>query len=225
MAQKTTPIYILPHWLNRGRFLEKKQLKMKVIESFMATENETYFGDKSTFAIRYVPGSSDITKKKFYAYCHMVLGGQIIGNKNEICYLNSWKYSLENLKNRIKNNFESICHSQFEGKNDKELFELIVKANQLEDDYKLEYKHLPVLDNEVWINCHISLDETTDAFSIMMTEQNGKIKFLWEGWREPCPADKINRLYSTIVDRLFTIEKMEKCLLTIENEYPHLARV
>jgi hypothetical protein len=185
----------------------------------MTTENETYFGDKHTFAIRYVPGYSDNSKKYFYAYCHLVLGGQIIGDIKEPCYLNSWKYSFEILKDQIKNDFHSIVHSEFNKRSDIELFELIYKANQLEDDYKLEYSNLPVLDNKVWRNCLISIDETTDAFLIIMTEQNEEIKFLWKGLREPCSADKIGKLYSIVVERQQVIETMEKCLLTIENEY------
>jgi len=184
----------------------------------MTKEKETYFGDKHTFAIRYVSGHSDEGKKYFYAYCHLVLGGQIIGDKDESCFLNVWKYKFEILKNQIKNNFNSICHSEFNNRNDKELFELIWKANQLEAEHKLEFAHLPVLDNKVWSNCHISIDETIDAYLLTMTELNGKIKFLWKGWREPCSADKIDKLYSTVVDRQFVIETMEKFLQTIENE-------
>ncbi len=54
-------------------------------------EKEIYFGDKETFAIRYIPGYiiKDI-KPYYYAYCHLVLGGQIIGDKDEVCYLRSW---------------------------------------------------------------------------------------------------------------------------------------
>lgn len=184
----------------------------------MKTENEIYFGNKDTFAIRYLSGYSDKSKKYFFAYCHLVLGGQIIGDKEESCYLNSWKYSFKILKNRIKNNFNSISYPEFNNRNDRELFELVCNANH-QNQYTLEFSHLPVLDNEVWRNCNISIDETTDAFLIIMTEINGKIKFLWEGWREPCPAEKINKLYSIIVDRQFVIETMEKCLQSIEKEY------
>lgn len=185
----------------------------------MTKANETYFVDKNTFAIRYVPGYSDKNKKYFYAYCHIVLGGQIIGYKEEPCYLNYWKDSFEKLKNQIKNNFDKICHFEFKDKNAEEIFELIWKANQLEEDFQVEYDYLPVLDNNVWSNCSISLDETTDAYLITMTGENGKIKFLWKGYSAPCLSDKMNKLYSTIVERQFVVETMEKCLQTIENEH------
>jgi hypothetical protein len=190
----------------------------------MTAENETYIGDKNTFAIRYVSGYTDKDKKNFYAYCHLVLGGQIIGEPNESCFLNSWKDSLEGLKDIISNSFDSLSHPEFRNRSDKELFELIWKANQLEDEYKIEYMHLPVLDNKIWHNCHLSIDETTDAFLITVTEQNGEIKFLWKGWREPCPPDRLNKLYSLTVDRNFVIDTMEKCLKKIEEEYLNFPR-
>ena len=180
---------------------------------------EIYIGDKNSFAIRYVPGYTYRDSGHYYAFCHLVLGGQIIGNPAESCSLNSWKYSLKLLKDRIKNDFESIAHLEFSNKSDRELFELIWKANQLEEEYKDEYKYLPVLDNQVWSSCHISIDETTDAYLITMTETEGKIKFLWEGWREPCPEDKIGKLFEVTVDRNIVIEAMENCLDKIEREY------
>lgn len=183
----------------------------------MAIEKETYIGDKNAFAIRYVPGYQD--SGHYYAFCHLVLGGQIIGDPNESCFLNSWKNSLQLFKDQIKNDFNSIIHPEFLNKSDRELFELIWKANQLEKEYKEEYKYLPVLDNQVWSNCHISIDETTDAYLITITELEGKIKFLWEGWRKPCSEDKIGKLYTVTVERNLVIEAMETCLAKIENEY------
>lgn len=185
----------------------------------MTTEKETYIGDKNTFAIRYVPGYTYRDSGHYYAFCHLVLGGQIIGDPNESCFLSSWKYSLQLLKDQIKSDFNSIIHAEFSNKSDTELFELIGKANQLEEEYKDEYKYLPVLDNKVWSNCHISIDETTDAYLITMTETEGKIKFLWQGWREPCSEDKIGKLYTVTVDRNIVIETIESCLDKIEREY------
>ncbi|KOY87815.1 hypothetical protein AD998_18240 [bacterium 336/3] len=185
----------------------------------MTTQNETYIGDKNTFAIRYAPGYTYKDNGYYYAFCHLVLGGQIIGDPEEPCFLSSWKSSLKHIKDQIKNNFDSISHTEFSNKTDEELFELVWKSNQLEEQHKDKYKHLPVLDNKVWVNCHISIDETTDAYLITIIELDGKIKFLWKGWREPCPADKIGKLFSVIVDRNFVIDTIESCLDKIEKEY------
>ncbi|MEI9920915.1 MAG: hypothetical protein WDO14_19285 [Bacteroidota bacterium] len=127
---------------------------------------ENYIGDKNTFAIRHVSGYSIKDTRHFYSYCHLVLGGQIIGNKEESCYLSSWKATLENRKEDIKNRTTAILHPEFENRSDEELFELIWKANQSEEDYKPEFSHLPVLNSKVWASCHLSIGETTDAYLI-----------------------------------------------------------
>jgi hypothetical protein len=184
----------------------------------MNSKRESIFGDKNTFAIHYVPGYSDKSKKYFYAYCHLVLGGQIIGDIQEICYLNSWKNSIEKLKNQLLNNFGSIFNSEFKERNDREIFELIEKANQLPEDYKSDFHYLPVLDSSSWYNCHFNIDETTDAYTLYMIEFSGKIKLLWEGWCEQSPKDQFDKLFSVVVNREFVIETLSNFLQKIETD-------
>ena len=182
---------------------------------------KTYFGDKNTFAISYIPGykyHSD-GMDHYYANCHLVLGGQLIGHPKEPCYLGSWLYSLKLIIDKIKNDFSSFSHLEFLNKSDREIFELIWKANRKEDSYKAEYAYLPTLDNKVWSNCSLDIDETIDAYLMTMTEDNGKIKFMWEAWRAPCPKSKIGKLFSITVDRFFVIETLETCIAQIESEY------
>ena len=50
-----------------------------------------------------------------------------------------------------------------------------------------------------------------------MTEDNGEIKFLWEGLRDPCPVDKIGELFSINIDKKLVVETIEDCLMEIEN--------
>lgn len=185
----------------------------------MTPTTETYIGNPNTFAIRYVPGYVDKSKKYLYAYCHLVLAGQIIGEKEEICFLNTWLYSIKILKDLITKDYSSLCHSEFVSRTDREIFEMIWKANQLEEDYSQVYKYLPVLEHKFWVNCSVSLDETTDAFLIAMVGYDNKLKFIWQRWREPCPADQINRLYSIVVDREFVASVMEECISKIGNEH------
>ena len=125
------------------------------------------------------------------------INGQILGNIEEPSYLSTWKSAVHRLQEKIKNDFDLLWHSEFENRNDIEIFELIWKANQQEEDYNPQFIYLPALENEIWSNCHIAIDETIDAFLIaIIKQQNNKIKFLWQGWREPCPEDKIDKLYS-----------------------------
>lgn len=191
----------------------------EVSGNFKMTNKVTYFGDKNTFAIRYVPGKSAKDKIHHTAYCHLVLGGQIIGNIDEFCLLDKWLNSLKRIIDQIKNDLSSITHEEFYSKNNNEIIELILKANQHKEEFKPEYAYLPLLEKKVWSNCIISMDETTDAYLITMTEQEGKIKFLWLDWREPCSNDQIGVLYSTTVDGKFVVETMENCLNKIVSEF------
>lgn len=185
----------------------------------MITKKETYIGDKNTFAIRYVPGYTHQDNGNCFAFCNLVLGGQLIGDPDESCFLSSWKHSMKRILERIKNDFESIFHPSFINKYDRELLELILKSNQLDNEYKDEFKYLPALSNNVWNNCHISLGETTDAYFINMINSGGQIKFLWEGYNLPCPLDKIGKVFAVTVDRFFVINVIQNCLDTIESEY------
>ncbi|MDL5045913.1 hypothetical protein QQ054_07690 [Oscillatoria amoena NRMC-F 0135] len=73
----------------------------------------------------------------------------------------TWLQSISMLLTRVKNN--ELNHNEFLNKKDDELFELIWKANQEKKEFKPEYTYLPQLDSLVWSNCHLSIDETTDA--------------------------------------------------------------
>lgn len=153
----------------------------------MKKAKERYFGDTNTFAIRYVPGYTTENRQYFYAYCHLVLHGQIIGDENEPCFLNLWLHSFEGLKDRVKSNSDSLKHPAFANRSDREIFELIIKANQSPEQYWKRYDYLPALDNQVWRNCTISIDETTDAFFLAWAKAGKSIKFLWKGRGLPCP--------------------------------------
>lgn len=190
----------------------------------MKKGKEIVFGDKRTFGIRYVPSYS-VKSRDDFAYCHLMLGGQIIGRKQETCYLKSWKSSIEWLRDQLRDDLDSIRNTEFKDKTNEELFELIRKVNQLEEDHNIDFSHLPVLDTEVWGKCVIRIDETIDSYFITMIESDGRIKFLWRGWREPCPAEKIGKLFSITVDRLFVVDTLEKCLKQIEEDYVGLRQV
>jgi len=184
----------------------------------MTTKNETYFGNPDTFAIRYLQILSDENEGEKYAYCHLVLGGQIIGDKNEKCYLKTWMSAIYSLKEKLDNNFEALSIPEFKNKTDREIFELLLKANQLETEHKQDFSYLLILDNEVWSSCLISLDETIDAYMIFMIESDRKIQLLWCDWREQCQVDKIDKLYSITVDKKFMTNTIESFLLTINKQ-------
>ena len=190
---------------------------------------EIFFGDKETFAVRYVPGYRVARKDTinipeppgykhevgyyYNAYLHLVLEGQIIGNPDEWCFADAWIYYTESTLIRLESHFDELYHPEFDHCTDEEVFQLIQKSNQYEDDFDPNYYYLPQLDNSIWSNCHISLDETIDAWSIYKIQpQKDKLKFLWNGWRQPCPPENINKTFSITVDRDFVIQTLNTCV-------------
>ncbi len=186
---------------------------------------EIIFGDKSTFAIRYVPGYVYKDHPDWlYAYLHFVLGGHVIGDQEESCAVEkSWLGSLKLVKdNLIKNR---LRHPVFKNRSDDELFELVYKANQSDSEFKSQYKHLPQLDSEIWSNCCISMDETTDAYLIVLVDIDDKLKFIWEGWREPCSADEIGQQFSITVDKKFVLKAIDDCINYVENDFKNYPKI
>lgn len=186
---------------------------------------EIIFGDTSGFAIRYVRGY--IPEKHpdwIYGYLHFVLNGQVIGDRDEFCSTETWLWSLKLILKRMLMNPDEFKHPEFQDRKDEEIFELIWKANQSENEFEKDFLHLPKLENGLWSSCHISLDETTDAYLITLTEHEEKLKFIWKGWRQPCPPEEIGKLYSCEVSKQIFLDTCLECIAFVEADYknyPH----
>ena len=160
----------------------------------MKYENEKYYGEKKEFAIRYL---KNIENSNF-AFCHLILADKIIGDINETCYLGTWKNSIETLKTEIENgNFKIDKYNVFKDKTDVEKFDLIWDDRQ---DYRI---------------LQVNIDETIDAYLVSLIEKDGILKFLWKGWREPCPENQIGKLNTVEVETENVIKTIESTLLEI----------
>lgn len=181
----------------------------------MSATQEIYFGDINSFAVRYVSGYKVVSKSTtwYYAHLHLSLNRQIIGDIEEPCSVLMWLKSINLLLQRVKNNV--LTHKDFLNKRDDELFELIWKANQFEEEFNPAYSYLPQLNNSVWNNCHLSIDETTDAYLITTTQIGETIKILWQGWREPCPNDLIDKMFSLTIHKEELIRTLNECYETV----------
>ena len=58
-----------------------------------------------------------------------------------------------------------------------------------------------------------------------MIDKNEKIKFNWEGRREPCPVDEIGKTYSTKVEKQYVINTISECLSKIKSDQNNKNRV
>lgn len=181
----------------------------------MIETQEVYFGNTDSFAIRYVVGYKTVSGETtwYYAFLHLSLNGQIIGDTAESCSVLTWLESVRGFLMRLKNG--ELINEEFLNKRDDELFELIWKANQEEEDFNPYYSYLPKLDDSVWQRCHLSLDETTEAYLITTTQTGDNIKIIWQGWREPCPNDLIDKIFSLTIHKEELIRTLNECHKTV----------
>lgn len=179
-------------------------------------KKEITYGNRNEFKIRYVPNLEQNESKFQMAHIHLILDNELIGDPNESCMVETWISKVEQLLNRLIYNNIKMFHEEFDGKTDMEIFKLICKSNQLEEEYEKEYQYLPVLPNEIWTNCNIIIDETIDAYQIVMICFKDTVKFIWKGWREPCSTSQIGKLKSTEVKKEYVITTLSECLTNIK---------
>ena len=181
-----------------------------------------FFGDKETFGIRYIPGfklKNSHGSYHFYVYLHLVLGGQIIGNPEEECFLSGpWLSEMNRLQDNLHYRFDYLYDKEFEGRSDEEIFEMIWKVNTLECDYDPKYLYLPKLDQVIWDICTFNLDETTDAWSLAVIKHNDhQLKFMWRKWNEHAlPKEASTDFFSIIIDKDFARDTINQCLQEVQ---------
>ena len=184
-----------------------------------------YYGDKETFAIRYIPGfklKGEDGTHHFYATLHLVLGGQIIGDPDENCFLSTWLWPVDWLQDNLHCRFDYLYDKEFEGRTDEEIFAMIWKANEFESEYDPEYLHLPKLDQVIWDICTFNIDETTDAWLLAVIKHNDhQLKFLWKKHMEHIRPEISTDLYSVIVDKDFAVDTINQCLQEVQMHWIH----
>lgn len=175
------------------------------------------FGDKANFAIN-IQNQFDEDIDKLQASkmtrCHLIINDVIIGSPNEECYLPTWLFRLTDLKNRIADTKDYLFPKQFDSLTNREIFEIILKANQLEEQFNPDFNYLTQLDNTFWNNHHFTLDETIDNFLFFFYVRENEITFLIKNISEGINND-VFHFHSTNLDQFFhTIDETAKYLVT-----------
>ena len=156
------------------------------------------------------------------AICHLIIGADLIGQANEECYLPTWVYQVKRNRDFIKANKEDLYIKDFENLSDREIFEIIIKSNELDDEFDKDYLYWPQLDNVVWQNHYLTIDETIDGFSICYYVKDDKVNFIVEKvW--PRIQKKENRVFNyKTVDFTLFIDTLDKTIDFLEAHYPYL---
>ncbi len=157
------------------------------------------------------------------AICHLIVSDNLIGQPNEECYLPTWIFSLTDRRNRIFDTKHLLFPKEFEGLTDREIFETILKANQLEEEFHPDFLYLPQLGNEIWSRHSFTLDETADGYLIYFYVKDNQIRFLIEDETESLESDY--RSYKFIfhsVDFDFFIKTIDQATELLVQQYPYL---
>ena len=183
------------------------------------------FGEKRKFAIyfRACPDKYNYAPTDKMAICHLIISNNLIGQPDEECYLPTWIFSLTNRCNRIVDTKHLLFPKEFNGLSDREIFEIILKANQLEDEFHSDFLYLPQLDNKFWSDHLFSLDETIDDYLIYFYVKDNQITFLIEDKTERIESDyrSYKFIFHSVSLDLFvdTVNQATEFLL---QQYPYL---
>jgi hypothetical protein len=173
------------------------------------------FGNKNTFAIVYKPNNKPVIGNYGFPYCHFILNNELIGYEDECCFLSTWAGSLLYLKEHIEKKQTCLREPEFEGLSDIEILELIEKANQLEEEHKIEYLHLPKLNSDVWYKYRVNLDETIDRFFFILLEENNALKFICEDFEN-------KKIISALTTHQHFYKTVDECLDFLIETYPNV---
>jgi hypothetical protein len=121
-------------------------------------------------------------------------------------------------KEKLTNNVVKLYNKEFKNRTENEIFQMIYKANQMEEEYEEEFSYLPILPNSIWRYCNVGLDETIDAYLLTITSKDDEIKFIWKGWREPCGKEQIGVLNSVMVKKEIVIKTIIECLNLVKQD-------
>ncbi|WP_148289461.1 hypothetical protein [Fibrella aestuarina] len=166
--------------------------------------NHLYIGNQDLFAVRLAWKPATHPSHLPVVYAHLVIGGRVIGNPAESCFLPGWSAAIEYFKRAINDHFDQLYHPNFAGLNDREIFDMIWEA------YPDRSQTNPIYNA-------IHLDETTDSYlMVMVAHGKSSLKFIWKCWQEPC--ESLGKLFTIVVERNFVLDTLENTLIRLQYE-------
>jgi Immunity protein 42 len=177
------------------------------------------FGEKDIFAISYKPGAEWSSGSQVLIFCHIMLKGTIIGNTEEVEMLGTCVADLQRLRDKVQTNEGYFRDPLFDGLDDNEVMELIYRSNQLEEDYDPAFSYLPSVEtNDLWYRHTVTLAESTDHYAIVVFEEKGLLKFLWQKWEDR--ENRLASINSVLVEHKTFYAAINEFLLFAKATYP-----
>lgn len=154
--------------------------------------------------------------------CHLAIGHTFLGNFDEECYLPTWFFHITRIKDLLIKNKTQLYPSDFHNRSDREIFELVLKSNQFDNEFDKNYLYLPQLDNEVWQRHYLTIDETIDSFNICYYVRDNKINFIIENVWPKSVTNKNRLFFFESVDFDFFVKTLGEAVNFLEATYPYL---
>jgi hypothetical protein len=117
-------------------------------------------------------------------YCHLVIGNNLMGHPDEVCYLPTWYSAMRRNRVRIAQNKDLLNPTEFGNFSEREIFEMILKTNQLESEFLPDFLYLPHLSIDGYRNHMLHIDETIDRYLICYFIKSENLTFLIEDLTE-----------------------------------------
>jgi hypothetical protein len=180
-------------------------------------------GDKEQFAIRYtVPQDTHYDAGDPTAVCQLVIGGKLITGTGQTCFLPTWLFNLTDHKNRIADARDHLFPKEFEGKTNREIFELISKSNQTEEEFNPDFLYLPQLDRDIHVRHSFIIDPALGACQPHFYVKHNQICFLVDG--KNCfnnDDDNGHFFYHTLPLEIF-YNTIDEAIVFVTVLYPYL---
>ena len=174
------------------------------------------FGDEKTFGTKCFITDEPPVNGWIFIRCHLVLGSQFIGDPDETDALGVSAGHLKRLRDQVTGRYGNLTHPLFQSLTDVEIFELILKSNQLEEEFDPNFEYLPALEKErLFGRHHFFVGESTDAYFLVVIEQSEKLKFLWKNLRA-----KEVQSHSVECSREEVVFAIDSCLNYLKNAFP-----
>lgn len=207
--------------------MQKKRRVIPGIRSITVNSLNTpqIFGEESRFAIacKASPEKHDEPPAGKMAFCHLVVGNKLLGNPEEPCYLPTWLYRINDIRNELYSKRHLLFPIIFEGLTDREIFEMISRANQDEEEFDPDFHYLPQPENELWSMHRFALDETTDNYRVFFYVKDNAITFLIEDQSKQNAREReAGRFIFHTVDLGFFIHTIDGAVKFLLQQYPYL---
>jgi hypothetical protein len=173
------------------------------------------FGEIQSFALECETPANVRPLKQPNICCHMIVGARVVGDPNDIELVGLYEGDLKRMLDRVLH-LRAVGHDfSIDGLSDREVVELVLKANQLEDEFDPKFIHLPQLESKFWYTHQLFLATTTDQDFVGVFNSRNNIKLFHFNFNTPQ-----TEVHTVICDFATVIAAIEGCIKFLKESFP-----